>query len=121
MRHNPKRDIALTILAAGGDISEAAELANISRPTIYKWLIDPDFKRDLAKRQSDMVQRLTAKFLGLGDEAVAAIKAGLNDRAINTRLRAAAIYGNKYTAFIELGLLDARITALEDRVAQGKK
>jgi len=113
LKNTAKTLIALEVLSAGGDVSQAAELANTSRQTIYKWLDDPEFSRELAKKQSEAVQRLSARFIALGDKALAAIEAGLNDRAISTRLRAASIYGSKYQSFIELGLLEQRITALE--------
>ena len=117
---NNKKQIAIEILATGQDISKAAELSNVSRPTLYKWINDPDFKRELAKRQGEMIQHLSAKYLSLGDEVIDAIRAGLNDRSISTRLRAAAIHGSKYQSYIEPGLLEQRIASLEARTTRGK-
>jgi len=117
---NTKKLIALEALAAGKDVSKASELANISRPTLYKYLADPGFKQELDRKQSELIQRLSLRLLGICDLALTALEAGLQDRAITTRLRAAAIAISKLQSISELGVLEQRIAGLEARARVNK-
>ncbi|MDO8972234.1 MAG: hypothetical protein Q7U74_16180 [Saprospiraceae bacterium] len=117
---NTKKQLALECLATGQDISKAAEISNTSRPTIYKWLNDPAFKQELDRKQSELIQRLSLRLLGICELALTALEAGLQDRAITTRLRAAAIAISKLQSISELGVLEQRIAGLEARAHVNK-
>jgi hypothetical protein len=56
-----KRLQAIRLLVLGHSVTEVADKLNVDRSTVHRWLIDPDFQQELAKRQGE----LTDKTLGL--------------------------------------------------------
>lgn len=113
MKNTPRQLLALEMLSNGCDIPAVAEACNITRQAVYKYLSDPQFKAELNKRQSEHIQALAAQLLSLRGDFIAAIKAGLNDRNIATRLRAAGVYRSSYPEIFAINALDQRLVELE--------
>jgi len=49
------REILLDALLHSPDVSAAAKAADVSRPTVYRWLQDPDFAAELKQKRDAML------------------------------------------------------------------
>ena len=94
----PQQVIVIQALAAGSNVTAAAALAGVSRPTIYSWInSDTEFQKALAYAQQewaltirDRMQALSAKALDTLEEIIANPKA-----SPSVRLKAALAILNR--------------------------
>lgn len=64
----------MSLLAAGNSVAKAAQLGQISRGTVYRWLReDPAFRAVYNAWQRELVQSARGRLLALADDAIDAI------------------------------------------------
>ena len=64
-----RADAVLAIyLSAGKSIREAAALAGVAERTVYRRLVQPEFRGKLAVLRGQMIDRLASRISGAGDE-----------------------------------------------------
>jgi transposase len=101
-------------LACGATIESAARKSGVSESTVYRRLKDPGFQRELAKLQSEMVQRATAMLTASTLEAAKTLLS-LQDPSNPPGIRLGAAraivdFGVKMRQLVEL---EERLTAME--------
>jgi len=119
MRQSKKnRATAIEYLLRSSSVSEAAETIGVNRATIYRWLKDADFQRDLRETRQVAYGHAVTRLCGLASEAVSVLGKGLNGEEITrVQLRAAmAVLTFAATAY-QLDLED-RLCALEAKLNQ---
>jgi hypothetical protein len=104
----------LLALACGATVESAARQAGISESTVYRRLVDDEFKQRLLAMRAEMVQRTACTLTAAGTEAVKALL-GLLQPATphSTRLGAARAVLELGVKLREAAELEARIAALE--------
>jgi transposase len=111
----PKQIMALEVMLSGGTVQTAAQAADVSRATVYRWLNSQDFSAKLQEAESEALSRLSRRLIELGNQATSALSDALEKSTqINYRLRAAAITLSRLLAIRDLHDLDVRIAKLEE-------
>jgi len=112
----PRQRRALESLLASGDVTQAAQSANVARQTVHKWLQQPAFKTALDLAEADKLHSLQSALVRLGDKATATLGAVLDSAAASdgAKVRAADIVLGRLLQLRELVELEARIAALEE-------
>jgi hypothetical protein len=87
----PRQEQALRVLVAGGTDAEAAKAAGAARETVCRWRHhSADFLAALAQARQDLSQDFHDGLRALLPDAIAALRDGLADENINTRVRVAS-------------------------------
>ena len=111
---------AIIELAAGADVSKAAEAAGVERETVSRWKQNPDFKAALVKIESETAADATRRLAGLLDKTVDELEALLSKvldpvdkiRVIRTILTC-------YPRMAEITSIDSRISEIEETLKHG--
>jgi len=104
-------ELLLMALACGATVEAAARKANVSVPTVYRRLQDPEFTQRLTKLRAEMVQRTAGSLTAAGMEAIKTLLALLQaSYSGSVRLGAAR-------AVLELGVRLRESVELEERIA----
>ena len=98
-------------LACGATVESAARKSGVSDSTVYRRLRDPGFQRELAKLQSEMVQRATAMLTASTLEAAKTLLA-LQDPSMPPAVRLGAA-----RAVVDFGVKMRQLVELEERLA----
>ncbi len=98
-------------LACGATVESAARKASVSESTIYRRLKEPGFQRDLAKLQSEMVQRATAMLTASTLESAKTLLS-LQDPSMPPAVRLGAA-----RAVVDFGVKMRQLVELEERLA----
>ena len=105
---------ALPHLLAPGTISEKARNTGISRPTLYRWLRNIEFRRRLEEACEDAMSLSDSQLQLASHQAVAVLLRALDDEKSHIRLRAAQ-------SLVKLGhstrfgkQLEEKLSAIED-------
>jgi len=108
----------LVALACGATVEAAAQKAGLSQATVYRRLLDPEFKRRIQQAQSDMVKRASGTLTAAGMEAIKTLLSLLQTSSTPAAVRLGAA-----RAVLELGTklrdnveLEERLRALEERL-----
>ncbi len=75
----PAQLSAIQALATGATVTAAAELASVSRPTIYNWLDQPGFQKGLAMAEHEHAISVRDRLLALSTQALDALEAILKN------------------------------------------
>lgn len=108
------KEIALPILASTPDYSEAAKLIGCSRGEIYEWLKDNEFKAELEKLRSQIVNDAISKMKAHVTKAVDVLASLLDDESSQVRRAACNDILNHVGRFMELKELENRLVNLEN-------
>ena len=111
-----KGDSALIVALAGGrSVEDAARTAGVSRPTVYRRLEEPDFRKRVAEARSEMLARAVGNLADASTAAASKLRDLLDAESETVRLGACR-------AILELGAklresqeLAERIAALEEQ------
>jgi hypothetical protein len=112
-----KKTRALTGLMAGETITSAAMSADVSRSTLCRWLLQPDFRQTLTAERSAALSVVGRKLLCLGDAAVdslASVLATSENDAV--RVRAAEAGLNLLLRYAEITDISERLSEVERRL-----
>jgi HEAT repeat protein len=108
------KETALPILATCANYSEAARQIGCSREEIYNWLKDPEFKAELERLRTDIVNDAISQLKNNATKATNTLVNLLEDESSQVRLKAANDILNHLGRFMELRELETRLKALED-------
>lgn len=109
---------AIASLLSTQTISEASGMTGVSTRTLQRWLLDPTFRAELTKQETEALSVVSRRLVTLADVAVETIKDILSDREIpaGVKLRASEAVLSNLLRLRELVDLDKRLTALEGRI-----
>jgi hypothetical protein len=88
--------LAAQSLANGARVPEAAQIAGVCERTVYRWLANPKFRRQVARLQQAMARQTASRFAEGMTDAAGALRQLLQEPDPDIRLRAAR-------ALVELG------------------
>ncbi|NUQ86493.1 MAG: hypothetical protein HUU11_17455 [Anaerolineales bacterium] len=66
----PRQQIAITALLTGSNLEQAAQAANVSPRTLYRWMRDDAFAKALDQAQADITHQAARKLANLLNEGV---------------------------------------------------
>ncbi len=107
------RELALPILASQPNYSQAARLIGCSEEQIYAWLRDPEYKAQVDKARSELVNEAVQKLKAGMTKACDVLVQLLDDESPMIRRGVANDILNHAGKFIELKELEERIKKLE--------
>jgi hypothetical protein len=108
-----KKALALEALSSGLSIEKAGEVSHVSRQTVYNWLSQDDFKKELKVRQSEYFSQLAKRITILFMKALDVIEKSLDSRSEAMRLRASGLLISSYPHIAEMTEFEERLSALE--------
>jgi hypothetical protein len=86
----PHKQRALEALLASNTVGEAAEKAELSPRTLWRYLADPEFQEVYREQRALLLQQTITALQRVGAEAVAVLQDSISpDEEANLRLRAA--------------------------------
>lgn len=107
---------AIEALLTAGNVTKAAEAANVTRKTLYRWLKDATFVAALTEAEAEALARLQRALLALGVSAIVALNDALQPhQKITTRLRASETVITNLLRLRELVDIERRLAALEGK------
>jgi transposase len=119
MTHNmTRKELAIIGLGSGLTVADAAEMASVSRNTIYRWLEDPDFENAVEDYKNEALTGIARKMVSLTVRVLEVLEEILESGNENMRLRAAAALLGRFTQVVELTDLERRLTILEKRTVK---
>ena len=111
---------AIAALLSEPTVQAAADLADVSRATLYRYLGAPAFQEALSRAQGEVLHMSTARLAGLLSRALDELGDVLDSgRNASARQRAAATVLQHVTGLLEFADLAGRIEVLEQ--AERKK
>jgi hypothetical protein len=115
----PKKDVALAVaLAAGSNVSVAAEEAGVGRTTAYRRLADPAFRRLVAEMRAELMAEAVGKLAKTMTRAADTLASILDSANENVRLRGARAVLSLGQRLHESVNLDERIREVEQELAR---
>lgn len=105
-------------LASGATVADAAERAGVAESTAYRRLAEPDFRREVERLRSEMVERAAAKLANGMSRAVDVLDKLLDSPDARVRLRASVAYIAQTVRVREFQELERRVEELERRVSE---
>lgn len=111
---------AIAALLSTKSVAEAAQQIKVTERTLFRWLTEPEFKRQLALAERELVSTATRRLLQYSDAAISVIVSIMADEAkpASVRLRAAMAVMDYSLKLREILDLEERIAELEAHVAQ---
>ena len=108
------KEAALPILATCANYTEAARQIGCSRDEIYIWLKDPEFKAEIERIRTDLVNDAISQLKTHATKATSTLVNLLDDESSQIKLKAANDILNHLGRFMELRELETRLKSLED-------
>ena len=105
---------ALPYLVASPTQSDGARLAEIGRTTLYRWMADDDFRRELEDLRAQASERAYVELRGLMLKGVVTLAEAMEDPDAQIRLRAARAALHIGLKAVDLKDLQQRIDRLDD-------
>ena len=101
-------------LVAAPSVSEAARRADVGRTTLYRWIEDDEFRRELERQRNEALELAHVELKGLMFKATQVLGEAMDDDNPFLRLRAAQIALTVGLKALEVKELQTRIELLED-------
>lgn len=118
MNQNQRKALKAFLSPDTTTIKDVAEVAGLTRPTIYAYLADPEFKAALNQKQGAVIALATARLARLTEKALESLESVLDDPdqdgAANKRLAAKDIL-RLLDTYTDREIED-RIERLEDQI-----
>jgi hypothetical protein len=113
---------ALSALLAEPTVAAAAEKCDLTERTLYRYLNDETFRRELRARQDAILSSVTSALVGLSGEAVQTLRDLLESKTATDAVKCRAALGwLKHTRdSVELADLSDRVAALEEKIGGAK-
>ena len=113
----PRQLKAIEALTTCAEVSKAAEVADVSRDTIYRWMRQDAFREGLNHSTNLALKRISRSLISLGERAVETLQKAMTSAEvpINTSIRAADIVLSRLLQIYEMADLEARVSELERR------
>lgn len=111
----PRKRKAIEALLTTCDTTRAAQAAGVSRDTVYRWMREEAFKNALKEGAAEALEGLSRNLVQLGDKAIKALAAALDDSTAGTniKVRAADVILSRLLQLRELVDLENRVAELE--------
>jgi transposase-like protein len=109
----PKLRLAIASLVATGNVREAAKAAGVAPKTLYFWLSQTAFKRELRASEELALESFSRALVSLAELTTKALRDGLQDESMTVRLRAAGMVLDGVLRVRELLTLEQRVSKLE--------
>lgn len=114
---SPKQMRAIDCLLSASTVVAAAECCGVNRTTLYRWLADDTFKREMDAAQRALVQTAARRLTnGLEKSVTTALDLAEKSEDEPTRLRAALAIPGMLRELTEHYELSDRIRKLEEAV-----
>ena len=115
---NTKQRRAIAALIEARTIQDAAQAAGVGERTLYRWLEDPIFARELNKAEGNLIKSAVAALVGdmLQNFDVIKMIRDNTQAADGVRLRAASILDSSLLRWKEMDDLEERIARLEEAI-----
>jgi len=117
-----RRDKAVILLAQGKSVTDVSDQVGVSRQTIYTWLSDDDYKRQLQDEKMHLIRSLSSLMVSVCTNALRHLeKMTEGDQTVtlardaDVRLKADRLALSGLRDLIELADHEVRITTLEKR------
>ena len=114
-----KQVLAIELMAMGTPVEEVAENLSIPKVTIYRWLKEDDFKKELEEKSKAIINQLSRKLAGIVFDNIGELEDLLTSSNANVRVRAWGIVLSRLMEIIEISRLEERVSSLEDKVLGG--
>jgi hypothetical protein len=114
LNRNQKR--AIKALMQSPSVAAAARRCGLTPRTLWRYLNDPEFKRELANRQDNETTALSAALAGMSSDAIQTLHDLMTDKSVSPSVRARVALGwlKERRDALELDELAQRIAALEE-------
>jgi hypothetical protein len=116
-QNDTRKGKAIEALGVGLSVTDASEKAGVTRKTVYRWLDDDDFKSKVAKRQSDVLERVRGRLSALAIKSLDVLEALMDSRNETIRLRASNSVLSRITEILEVLSLEERIEKIESEIS----
>ena len=116
----PRQTLALPHLACTASITAGAELAQIGRSTLKRWMRDDHFRSQLQRMRDEAVSLAETKLQGLMLQSVFVIEDALHDDATGNRLEAARIAISAANHIQRARQLEHRLDLIDDSLTRMK-
>ncbi len=101
-------------LVTAPSMSEAARRADVSRSSLYRWIEDDEFRRELERQRNEALELAHVELKGLMFKATQVLGEAMDNDNQFLRLRAAQIALTVGLKSVEAKELQSRIELLED-------
>ena len=117
-----KQAAAIEVLLTGGNITQAAEAAGVTRAAVYRWQELPQVKTAMAEAQNSALQRISRALVYQGDTAVKVLNEAMTNPEMPAalRIRAADIIISRIIDIKEMIDFEGRLAELEKAIAEQK-
>lgn len=112
------QDLAIELLAYGMPIEKVGEQVGVAKSTLYRWLKDDEFKRELDNRTREVLGGLSRKLSGLTIDNLGQFESLLQSTNEVVRVKAWGINLARLTEITELARLEDRVALLEDKLTK---
>ncbi|NLG97111.1 MAG: helix-turn-helix domain-containing protein [Chloroflexi bacterium] len=111
----PRQRRAIEALIEGKTVKQAAEETGVSRKTLYVWLNQPEFQKELDRLGGIILEEVANRMVALASEAVHTLSNVLKtkDVPIGTQVQAANVILKRASEFWDVYNLNRRIDAIE--------
>lgn len=111
---------AVVALMTNVHVIHAADAANISTKTMYRYLSDPVFQRELRRRQDAVLSSVTSSLVGMAGACVETLHGILTDETAKAAVRARIALGwlAQMQKSVELQDLVERVSELEQKLSE---
>jgi DNA-binding transcriptional ArsR family regulator len=112
---SPAKRRAILALVEHGSVAQAADACNLSRQTLYRWLREPAFTRELREASGSQVEQASRRLDSLLLRAIDELERLLSSESEQQRRLAVDSILSHGVRLRELTQLEQRVRALEDR------
>ena len=111
----PRQRRAIEALVEGKTVKQAAKDTGVSRKTLYVWLNQPEFQKELDRLGGIILEEVANRMVALASEAVDTLSNVLKtkDVPIGTQVQAANVILKRASEFWDVYNLNRRIDAIE--------
>jgi hypothetical protein len=117
-RAQQRDELLLDALAEGCTHREAGQVAGCSAKTVQRMMLNDDFRAELARRRSVVLNEITGRLARITERAITTIEETLEAESPSLRFRAATSIVSMALRFREEEETERRLNRLERQAAQ---
>lgn len=112
----PRRAQAVAALLREKDVSTAAQAAGVGERTLYRWLADADFQRELKAAEGMAISAAVRRLADLTGTAVETLRGVMEakDAPLSAKVRAADIVLSRLLDLRQMVDFEAQLAAIQD-------
>jgi hypothetical protein len=116
-KYTRKAEQAIAAILSQPTLAEAAEVAEVSEKTLWRWLQRDDFRQRLAEAQATVFDGALITLQASASEAVACLRRNLNSKVPTIQVQAAKSILNYSLRTFEMFTLKNRLAEIENQLA----